>query len=79
MAYFGFTFENTNDGQTFTVMDQIDSSKNPIFHGPVNHNDSSSSISCWVGDDDKGRVTIQGDHGPLVSFDVTKDGDALSY
>lgn len=79
MAYYTFTFENTNDGQTFTVLDKLDSSKNPIFRGPVNHNQTSPSIRCWVGDHEKGRVSIEGEYGPLVEYDVRDDGEVLRY
>ena len=79
MAYFNFTFTNSNEGQTFIVVDLLDSSRNPIFHAPVNHNATSSSISCWVGDNSKGQVSIQGERGPLVSFDIDSDNQILDY
>ncbi len=79
MAYITFQFENSNADQTFTVLDQIDASKNPIFRGPVNHNEISGEIECWKGGDGKGRVTIQGDMGPLYAFDIFEGDNPVRY
>ena len=79
MPFLNFTFENTNSDQTFTVTDQKDSSRNPIFTGPVNHGDESSSIQCWQGSDGTGRVLISGDASVGQYFDIRTDNDKVRY
>jgi hypothetical protein len=79
MAYFNFTFENTQNDQTFVVEDQKDTSKNPIFAGPVNHGDFSPPIACWTSADGKGRVAIQGSSGVKKLYDIRSDGDSVRY
>jgi len=79
MAYISFSFQNSNDDQTFTVSDSIDTSRNPIFQGPINHNEWSPSIQCWAGGDGKGEVVVRGDKGPSLNQEIDKDGDTFSY
>lgn len=79
MAYFTFTFRNTNPDQTFQVLDLKDTSRNPIFNGPVNHNDSSTPIQCWVGSDNKGRVQLNGSVSAALLEDIEYDGFQFDY
>ncbi|WP_175952383.1 hypothetical protein [Burkholderia sp. BCC0405] len=79
MSYINFTFENSQDDQTITVTDLIDNSRNPIFVGPINHNDQSSAITCWAGADGHGRVNVRGDKSLGLDQDIDGDGYSFTY
>jgi hypothetical protein len=79
VPFLNFTFENTDSDQAFTVTDQKDNSRNPIFNGPVNHGSESPSIQCWQGSDGNGRVLISGNASVGQYFDIRTDNDEVRY
>jgi hypothetical protein len=74
-----FTILNTNDDQVITVNDLKDPTRSPIWNGALNHNDSTPTIQCWKGSDDKGRIEISGSVSSTLQSDVRNDGDEIRY
>lgn len=79
MAYYNFSFTNTGDDQTFIVSDLIDTTKNPIFRGVLNHDATSPSIECWVGSNNTGMVSVQGEKGVTLNQEIDRDNQTFDY
>jgi hypothetical protein len=79
MAFYTFTFNNTQDDQTFSYNDTIDVSKNPIVVGAVNKGDTSAPQSCWVGGGGKGNIVLSGNKGAALISDIPNDGYNFDY
>lgn len=74
-----FQFSNTGADQVFIVNDLLDSTRNPIFNGPVNHGDNSPSIECWQGGNGRGQVNIKGSIGPSQNRDIYDNNEIVDY
>jgi hypothetical protein len=79
MPHLSFTIYNTNDDQSFTVNDLKDTTRNPIWTGAINHNESSPTIQCWKGSDDKGRIEMIGSVSVAQLADVRDEGEEIRY
>jgi hypothetical protein len=60
--------------RTIQVFDQIDTSKNPIFNGPLNPWRTSDRIQYWAGSDGNGNVVVQGALSPISRQTIGSDG-----
>jgi hypothetical protein len=79
MAYYTFTFRNTQDDQSFSFVDEINDVGNPHQIGAVNHDTDSPEQKCWVGGDNKGSITLTGTVGPSVIQEIPNDGYSFDY
>ena len=79
MPYIQFTFENTNQDQSFQFDDEIDVSNNPRMVGPVNHNDTSPVCQCWAGSDGRGKIILTGSISGSLAETIDEDGYSFRF
>lgn len=79
MAYYTFSFENTNSDQSFTYKDERDDGADEYDVGPINHNDTSPQCRCWVGSDGHGEITLTGSVSGKLHQDILYDEYSFRY
>lgn len=79
MAYFTFTFNNTNDDQNFWFDDLIDTAGNPRQIGVVNYDTTSGPQQCWVGEDGNGRIQLNGEQSGPLNMVIDEDNYNFDY
>ncbi len=79
MAYYNFTFNNTNEDQDFLYDDLIDLDSNPHEVGVVNHDTTSETFQCWVGSDGNGKIQLKGKMSGPLNVDVKEDNYNFDY
>ena len=79
MTTISFTFRNTQQDQTIQVLDRIDTTKNPIFSGPLNNGQASDPIQCWADTDGHGNVLVRGDASAGMEQTIDRDGYTFDY
>jgi len=77
MAYYSFTFTNTNPDQQFSYDDVRNGTTTNV--GTVNHGDTSPLQQCWVGSDGNGEIYLIGSVTGRVHYDLRGDNENLNY